>query len=225
MGGDRVEGGAPGGRARDPIEVFIAEHHPLYRFALELTVERHPQLRLVGVAADGQVAREELKRLRPEVALLDLGLPRCDGMVLLASVRSESLPVKALVLSGTVDGSTVRAALAAGARGFLSKDATSDQISEAVIAVARGQVPVSADAGQALAQTLGVESNRGRLRLTTREREVLVLLAEGQSGPQIARALYVSPATVKSHTAALYSKLGVSTRAAAIAEAFREGML
>jgi len=198
--------------------VMVADDHPVFRGALVDALKRRPDLDLVGEAENGQRALEQLRELRPDVILVDARMPAVDGLEVLRSVVREDLPTKVLMLSGETEGADVSEALASGAAGYLAKTASALEIGDAVVAAARGE----AVSGHAPAAGGGA----GRPgALTVREIEVLALAAEGHSGPEIGRALYVSPATVKTHLRNIYDKLGVTDRAAAVAEGMRRGLL
>jgi two-component system, NarL family, nitrate/nitrite response regulator NarL len=197
--------------------VLVAEDHPLFRGALVEALRRRPDLELVGEAEDGEQALELARGLKPDVVLVDARMPTLDGVEVLRSVIREKLPTRVLMLSAEASGSLVSEALEIGAAGYLPKTADAEAIGEAVSAVARGQI------------VLGEPANGDREHdgppLTAREREILSLTAQGRSGPQIGRELYVSPATVKTHLKNIYEKLGVTDRAAAVAEGIRRGLL
>jgi two-component system nitrate/nitrite response regulator NarL len=194
--------------------VLVAEDHPLFRSALVDALKRRPDIELVGEAADGQQALDLARGLRPDVVLMDARMPTLDGVEVLRSVMREKLPTRVLMLSAEASGAVVSEAMAMGAAGYLPKTADAEEIGNAVSAVGRGQ-SVSGDAPPA----------PDAPALTARESEVLALAAAGQSGPQIGRELQVSPATVKTHLKNIYGKLGVTDRAAAVAEGIRRGLV
>jgi two-component system nitrate/nitrite response regulator NarL len=194
--------------------VLVAEDHPLFRSALVDALKRRPDIELVGEAADGQQALDLARGLRPDVVLMDARLPTLDGVEVLRSVMREKLPTRVLMLSAEASGAVVSEAMAMGAAGYLPKTADAEEIGNAVSAVGRGQ-SLSGDAPAA----------PDAPALTARESEVLALAAAGQSGPQIGRELQVSPATVKTHLKNIYGKLGVTDRAAAVAEGIRRGLV
>jgi two-component system nitrate/nitrite response regulator NarL len=157
--------------------------------------------------------------------VLDLKMPDLDGLQVLEQVSAEDLPTRIVLLSGHTSGESVYRAVAMGVRGVLSKEAMPDEIGDAVAAVARGETVLHPGAQLALARAVQRREETGRPQLTERERQVLALLAEGHSAPEIGRRLYLSTATIKSHLHTLYEKLGVSDRAAAVAVAMRTGLL
>ena len=198
--------------------VLVAEDHPLFRGALVEALRRRPDLELVGEAEDGEQALELARGLKPDVVLVDARMPTVDGVEVLRSVVREKLPTRVLMLSAEVSGSHVSEAIAMGAFGYLDKTADADAIGDAVSAVARGQIVL----GDAVSDQ---EQQQSAPALTARELEILALAAQGRTGPQIGRELYVSPATVKTHLKNIYEKLGVTDRAAAVAEGIRRGLL
>jgi two-component system nitrate/nitrite response regulator NarL len=145
-------------------------------------------------------------------------MPTLDGVEVLRSVVREKLPSRVLMLSAEASGSHVSEAIAMGASGYLAKTADADAIGDAVTAVARGQIVL----GEAVSDQ---DEQQPGPPLTARELEILALAADGRTGPQIGRELYVSPATVKTHLKNIYEKLGVTDRAAAVAEGIRRGLL
>jgi two-component system nitrate/nitrite response regulator NarL len=194
--------------------VLVAEDHPLFRSALVDALKRRPDLELIGEAEDGRQALELTRGLRPDVVLMDARLPTLDGVEVLRSVVNEQLPTRVLMLSAEASGTVVSEAMEIGAAGYLVKTADADGIGDALI---------PDELGQKLAGGAPVATDRPML--TKREAEILALAAEGQSGPQIGRELNVAPATVKTHLKNIYEKLGVTDRAAAVAEGIRRGLV
>lgn len=205
--------------------VLIADDHPIYREGLTRAVARRPDLELVGEADNGRVALERIRALAPAVALLDVKMPGLDGLQVLNAVRRDALPTAVVLLSAHTTPETVYECLAGGARGFLSKEADRDEICDAVAAAARGEVRLSHDLQGQLVRQVQLRAAAQAPRLSAREAEVLAMIADGMSAPEIARRLTLSTATVKSHLQRLYEKLEVSDRAAAVATAMRQGLL
>ena len=186
------------------VRVLIAEEHPLYREGVVRAIKERPELELVGETSDGRKALAMIKELQPDVAVLDVKMPALDGLQVANAVVRDAVTTRVLMLSAFLDRQIVFQAVAAGAAGYLSKDADRLEITHAILAVNwRPDAP----------------------SLSERERQVLEMIAEGMLAPEIGRRLYLSPATVKSHLQSLYEKLGVSDRAAAVAEAMRRGLL
>jgi two-component system nitrate/nitrite response regulator NarL len=207
------------------ISVLVADDHPVYREGIVRAVKERPELELVGDVATGREALELIQAVRPQVALLDMKLPDLDGRQVLSAIGREGLPTKVVFVSAYLDSEVVYAAIGAGARAYLSKDATRGQICDAVAAVQRGDTVFAAEVQTGLAHEIQLRSADDANVLTPREREILALTAQGLLAPDIGRRLYLSPATVKTHLQRLYGKLGVSDRAAAVAEAMRRGLL
>ena len=208
------------------VSVLVADDHPLFRDGIVRAVRERPDLELIAEASDGQAALSLIRELRPQVAILDLSLPELDGIDVLSAVRRDGLPTRVLMLSASTEGAIVFQAVSAGASGYLSKAAGRDQVCDAVAAIARGQTVLGEGLQDGLLDEVrarGVDDLRPIL--TAREREVLVLIADGLSAPEIGERLFVSASTVKTHMGHLYEKLDVSDRAACVAEAMRRGLL
>lgn len=208
------------------VSVLVADDHPLFRDGISRAVRERPDLELIAEAADGRRALELIRSLRPDVAVVDLSLPGLDGIGVINAVRRDGLSTRVLVLSAAIDGAIVHKAVSTGAAGYLSKSASRPDVCDAVAAVARGELVLepALQAGLlAEVQARGVEDERPVL--TAREREILALMADGMSAPAMGERLYLSPATVKTHMSHMYEKLGVSDRAACVAEAMRRGLL
>ena len=188
-------------------------------------LRRRAEIESVAEAASGREALEALSRLLPDVALLDIQMADLDGVQVARVVSRESLPTRTLFLSAYYDQEIVYKALAAGAAGYLSKDARGNEIADAVVAVARGETVLGRDIQAAVAQRIRQTASPAGPALSDREREVLRLVAAGRSAPEVARQLHVSPTTVKTHLQRVYEKLGVGDRAAAVAEAMRRQLL
>ena len=196
----------------------------MYRSGVIDAIKRRPELEFAGEAANGRAALELIRTLSPDVALVDLQLPDLDGMAVANAVGRDRLGTRVLVLSAHFDSPTVYAALGAGASGYLSKDASGREICEAIEAVARGETVLGGDIQAAVAAEIRRREPRQAM-LSEREHEVLKLTADGLSASEISGQLHVSQTTVKTHLQRVYEKLGVSDRAAAVAEAMRRKIL
>jgi two-component system nitrate/nitrite response regulator NarL len=205
--------------------VIVADDHPLFREAIVRAVRERPEFEVVREAADGREALEAIRALKPDVAVLDIKMPELDGLKVLNAVRRDDLATRVILLSAFLDGATAFEAVAGGAAAFLSKDADRRRITDTIAAVSRGETVLGPEIQAGLAEEIRVRGAKDRPGLSAREREILGHIAEGRSAPEIAKLLFLSPATVKSHLGALYEKLGVSDRAAAVAEAMRRGLL
>jgi two-component system nitrate/nitrite response regulator NarL len=210
---------------RPGIRVYLADDHPVYLEGLKRAIKARPDLELVGDSENGRQALEDLKRDAPDVALLDMRMPELSGPQILDSVKRDGVATKIIFLSAFSEAELIYEAMAKGAMGYLSKLADPDTILDAVVAVHRGETVLSPDFQAGLVNELQRrETDTGPL-LTTREKEILALTAEGYSAPEIARNLHLSTATIKTHLHNLYEKLGVSDRASAVAVAMRRGLL
>jgi two-component system nitrate/nitrite response regulator NarL len=211
----------PGGRVR----VLAADDQPLYRDALARAIGGRPELELVGEAGDGREALDAISARSPDVALIGSTLDGLSGEQVLSAVARDRLRTRVVMMAARPDPRQVYAALAEGAAGFLTKDADARELCDAITAVARGRTVLSPDLQTCLAEEIRLRTPRERPVMSARERETLALIAEGLSAPDIARTLHLSTATVKTHLQHIYEKLGVSERAAAVAEAMRRGLL
>jgi two-component system nitrate/nitrite response regulator NarL len=208
------------------VSVVVADDHPLFREGIERAVRERPDLELVGAASNGREALERIRELAPLVAVLDVRLPELDGLQVLNAVMRDGLPTRVVFLSASGEPELVYRAVQAGAAGYFRKEADRDAILNGIAAVAAGRSAIEPDLQSGVFDQIRLRgSGDERPILTVREREVLTLMAEGLSGPQIAEQLIVALPTVKTHQTRLYEKLGVSERAAAVAEAMRRGLL
>ena len=208
------------------VTVLVADDHPIYREGIVRAIKDRPELELVGEAGDGRQALEQVRRLTPAVAVLDIRMPGLDGTQVLAAMRREGLRTEVLFLSAFMEPELAYKTVAAGAKGYLSKESSRQEVCEAIVTIARGGTALAAQAQAGLAEQIQErERSGGPPQLTAREQEVLRLVSEGYSAPDIGKHIHLSTTTVKSHLHSLYEKLGVSDRAAAVAEAMRRGML
>jgi two-component system nitrate/nitrite response regulator NarL len=212
-------------RSPSRIEVLIADDHPLYRKAVADAIKGRPGLALVSEVGDGREALEQIRARQPAVALLDVQMPGLDGLAVLNAVTREQLPTRVLLLTAQLDSAAAFKAIGAGATGCLLKDASADEVCDAIAAVARGETVLAPEVQAAIASEIRIRSVQERPILSPREHEILVLTADGLSAPDIAKRLVLSPATVRTHLQHLYDKLEVSDRAAAVAEAMRRGVI
>jgi two-component system nitrate/nitrite response regulator NarL len=208
------------------VRVLVADDHPIYREGIVRAVNERPDLELVGEAADGREALEGIKSLDPDVAVLDIRMPGLDGTQVLGAIRRDGLGASVLFLSAFMEPDLAYSTVAAGASGYLSKESSRQEICDAIAAVARGGTAFASEVQEGLQSAV---RDRGRAdgapALTDREHQVLRLVAEGLTAPQIGERINLSPATVKTHLHTLYEKLGVSDRAAAVAEGMRRGLV
>jgi DNA-binding NarL/FixJ family response regulator len=204
-----------------PITVLIADDHPVVRQGLAVLFEVQDDITLLGQASDGAEAVRLTHELAPDVLVLDLMLPGLDGMGVLARLQADGSRTRVLVLTSASGSARPALALQAGAAGFLYKDVDPDALVRAIRSVHDGNT-VLAPGAAGLVAGRPVRDARGIGALTSREREVFALLADGQSNREIARTLRVSEKTVKTHVSAVLAKLGVADRTQAALLAVRE---
>jgi two-component system, NarL family, nitrate/nitrite response regulator NarL len=207
------------------IRVYLADDHPVYLDGLKRAIKERPEIELIGDSEDGRQALTDLKRINPDVALLDIRMPGLSGTEILEACQRDGLTTRIVFLSAHAESDLIYEAMAKGALGYLSKLAHPDAIFDAIAAVHRGDTVLSPEFQAGLVGELQRRETDTRPLLTPREREVLTLTAEGQSAPEIGRELHLSTATIKTHLHTLYEKLGVSDRASAVAVAMRKGLL
>jgi DNA-binding NarL/FixJ family response regulator len=211
------------------VRVLLADDQRVVREGLSMVLGLLPDVDLVGTAADGEEAVALAGRLHPDVVLMDLRMPRLDGIAATERLGREQPAVRVVALTTYADDASVLAALRAGARGYLTKDAGADDIAAAIAAVARGEAALD-PAVQHHVVAAVAEPDHGATEpslpdeLTPREAEVLGLIAAGLTNAEIADRLVVSPATVKSHVNHIFAKADLRDRAQAVAYAFRHGL-
>jgi two-component system nitrate/nitrite response regulator NarL len=211
--------------APQKVRVVVADDHPLYRDGVVRALQASGRAEVVAEAEDGRVALEEIQKHKPDVALLDYRLPELDGVEVTHAIVRDGLPTRVLLLSAFTDSGVVYKALQVGVAGYVSKEARREQIVDAVLACARGETVLPPELASGLASEIRLRATNDAPALTERESEILRLIAAGNSLPSIAKELFLGLTTVKTHTQHLYEKLGVSDRAAAVAEAMRRGLI
>jgi two-component system nitrate/nitrite response regulator NarL len=207
------------------FRVLVADDHPVYRQGLVDAIKLRPELEFAGEAETGDEALSAIRSLAPDVAVVDMKMPGLDGLDVVKAVVRDGLDSRVVFLSAYLESATVYEAVEAGARGYLSKDSDADAICEAIVKVARGETVMGVETQRAIAEEIRMRAPAEPSPLSQREREILRLTANGESASDIAARLFLSPATVKTHLQRVYQKLGVSDRAAAVAEAMRRGLL
>jgi DNA-binding NarL/FixJ family response regulator len=215
-----------------PVSVLLADDQRLVRESLATLLGLLEGIELVATASDGEEAFALAARHRPQVVLMDLRMPRVDGIEATRRLREEVPEVQVIALTTYADDESVLAALRAGARGYLTKDASADDIRQAIFGVAAGEAALDPAVQHAVVAALAGESDADGARgeeelpdgLTPREAEVLGLIAEGLTNTEISERLVVSPTTVKSHINHLFGKAGLRDRAQAVRYAYRHGL-
>jgi two-component system, NarL family, nitrate/nitrite response regulator NarL len=207
------------------VRVVVGDDHPVFRDGVARGLSASGRVIVVEQAGNGREALDAIREHGPEVALLDQRMPELDGISVARAVTREGLATRVLLLSAFTDGPTVFEALEAGAAGFLSKESTPTEIVDAVLAAARGDKVLPPSLAGSVVDEIRLRSTDRPPHLSPREQEVLKMIAEGMSVPAIAGQLHLAPTTIKTHVGTLYEKLGVSDRAAAVAEAMRRKLL
>ncbi len=207
------------------VRVVVADDHPFFRDGVARGLVHSGRIEVVAEAGDGREALEAIRRDDPDVALVDYDMPDIDGLGVVRAAVRDGLRTRVLLLSAHTDSAVVFQALQEGAAGYLAKDAKRAEIVEAVLDVARGRTVVPAELAAGLAGEIRIRAQSQGPVLSERERQVLQAFARGLSVPQVAGELFIGVSTVKTHTQRLYEKLGVSDRAAAVAEGMRRGLV
>ena len=207
----------------DPVDVVLVEDHPTFRLGLRARLELEPDLRVVGEAGSGREALEVVRDSVPDVAVVDLNLPDLDGVTVIRDLATVAPQVRVLVLT-MLDDESVVAAVRAGARGYLLKDAEPGRIVAAVRAVAAGEVVYSARVAERLLALTATPGPRPFADLSQRETEILALAAEGLTNTEIGRRLGLRPKTVRNYVSNVIGKLHAADRAEAIHKARQVGL-
>ncbi|MFJ9694594.1 response regulator [Kitasatospora sp. NPDC101183] len=207
------------------ITLILVDDHPVVRDGLRGMFETAPEFHVLGEASDGVEAVELAERLDPDVVLMDLRMPGGGGVEAIAELARRGARSKVLVLTTYDTDSDTLPAIEAGATGYLLKDAPREELFTAVRAAAEGRTVLSPAVASRLVSRVRTPSSPAQAPLSAREREVLALVARGTANREIARALFISEATVKTHLTHLYAKLGVNDRAAAVAAGYDRGIL
>jgi two-component system nitrate/nitrite response regulator NarL len=209
----------------EKVRVVVGDDHPLFRDGVVRALQNSGEIEIVAEADDGTSALEAIRTHRPQVALLDYRMPGMDGAEVAAAVTRDELPTRVLLISAHDDAAIVYHALQEGAAGFLPKESSRSEIVAAVLSCAKGHDVLPASMAAGLAGEIRKRNEPSGPTLSAREREVLVMIADGKTIPSIAGELYLAPSTIKTHVQRLYEKLGVNDRAAAVAEAMRRRLL
>ncbi len=211
----------------EPTTVVIADDHPMIRQGLRLTLDDLPGIQVIGEATTGRQAVQLAESLQPDVLIMDINMPEGNGIDATRALAQSSPHVNVLILTMFDDDASVFQAMRAGARGYLLKGAGEDEIERAVRGVADGEAIFGPAIAQRVLDFLSGTTPRQVAafpELSEREREVLSLLAEGRSNPDIARRLFLSPKTVRNHVSNIFTKLQVADRAQAIIKARDAGL-
>lgn len=206
----------------DRISVLIVDDHPVVREGLRAFLELHEDLEIVGEAADGVEALEKVGQLVPDVVLMDLVMPRMDGIITIRQIRDLSPSTRILVLTSFSENDKVFPAIKAGAHGYLMKDIRPVELAESIRSVYKGESSLHSEIAKKLMDQLAQDEEATEDKLTLRETEVLRLIARGHSNKEIAAALLISEKTVKTHVSNILQKLHLADRTQAALYAVRQ---
>ena len=207
-----------------PIRVLLVDDHAVVRSGLGAFLLAFDDLDLVGEASSGEEAVRLCDRLQPDVVLMDLVMPGMDGAQATRSIRQKCPAIQVIALTSFKEKELVEGVMEAGAIGYLLKNVSADELAKAIREAHAGRPTLAPEAAQALIQATREPPQIG-FDLTDREIEVLALLVEGLSNPEIAERLVVSRSTVKFHVSSILSKLGAASRTEAVAVTVKEGLL
>ncbi|MFJ4767682.1 response regulator [Streptomyces uncialis] len=204
------------------LRIVLADDHTVMRAGVAALLAADPGIEIVGEADNGRQAVELAERLAPDVALLDLRMPVMDGVDATARIVAGPAPTRVLILTTYDTDSEIERAVEAGAIGYLLKDTTQEQLSDAIRAAARGETVLAPRVAERLVARM---RQPARIALTSREVEVLGGVADGLSNAEIGRRLVIAEATVKTHLLRVFAKLDVSDRTHAVVTALERGLL
>lgn len=206
-------------KKKSPIRLLVVDDHPAFRMGLAALIASAPDMEIVAEAGDGRAAVEIYRREQPDIVLTDLRMPGFSGVELILAVRKEFPDAKFIVITTYDSDEDVYRAIQSGAKSYLLKDMTKEQITATIRAVQLGEQVLPRHVAERLAE----RQQRGEL--TPRETEILELLTRGRSNKEISSALFISEDTVKSHLKTLFAKLGVQDRTEAAISAIRHGII
>ncbi len=205
------------------VRLLITDDHEVVRQGLRLYLRRDPEIEIVGEAADGEEAVELARSLGPDVVLMDLLMPRMDGIEATEAIRSEMPEVEVVALTSVLEDVSVTGAIRAGAIGYLLKDTKAEHLCRAIKGAAAGQVQLAPEAAARLMTEVRLPESPEEL--TPSETGILKRVARGQANKEIARDLFVEERTVKTHVTSILRKLGVKSRTQAALHAIRSGLV
>jgi DNA-binding NarL/FixJ family response regulator len=215
-----------------PLRILIVEDDPMMQIGLQHTLSVHSHIEIVGVAEDGYLGVESALSLKPDVIIMDVGMPHTDGITATQQIKQAIPDMKVIMLTSHTSQTEVIAALSSGADGYCVKGTSADQLVKAIDIVSQGATYLDAQVAQTVINQLKPVTSETKPTqsippgtLSTREMEVLRLIVEGYSNPEIAKALYLSEHTVKTHVRGIMNKLLVNDRVQAAVVALRSGLV
>lgn len=209
-----------------PVRVLIVEDDPLMQLGLEQSLQEYPQITLVGMAEDGYLGVEAALKLKPDIVIMDIGLPRLDGIAATQRIKAALPNVHVVMLTSHTSETEIVAALASGADSYCIKGASLDRLITAIAAAQEGATYLDPQIAKKVVEHLKPPTPAANLgQLSQRELEVLKLMVDGKSNPEIAAVLYLSPNTVKTHVRGIMNKLAVDDRVQAAVVALRSGLV
>ena len=211
-----------------PTRILIVDDHTMVRDGLSTMLQRQPDFEIVGEAENGKEGVEQAGRLRPDLILMDLRMPEMDGVEAMRQIRAQQPEIEFLVLTTFDTDEYIFDAVEVGAKGFLLKDTSREELFNAVRTVSKGNSYFQPDIGSRLAdQFASLRKGGGHVTdaLSQREREVLNLIAKGKANKEVAAELSLSESTVKTHVSNIFSKLGVNDWTGAVTAAIQKGII
>jgi two-component system, NarL family, response regulator LiaR len=208
----------------NPIRILLADDHMVVRSGLSTVLAVYDDMKLVGEAGDGEEAVRLCEKLQPDVVLMDLLMPKMDGVAATRAIKARWPRIQVIALTSFKEKEYVEGALKAGAGGYLLKNVSAEELVNAIRRAVSGQPSLSPEAAQVLIRKVNEPAPLGR-DMTDREKEILALMVEGLSNSEIAERLIVSQSTVKFHVSNILSKLGVTSRTEAVAQALKHHLV
>ncbi len=209
-----------------PLRILIVEDDPMMQLGLEQSLEDYPQLKIVGQAEDGYLGVEAALKLKPDLVVMDIGLPRLDGIAATAQIKAALPEVRVVMLTSHTSETEIIAALSGGADAYCIKGASVDRLLTAIAAAHDGGGYLDPQIARRVVEHLRPPQPATHIgQLSQRELDVLKLMVEGYSNPEIAAALYLSPNTIKTHIRGIMNKLAVDDRVQAAVVALRTGLV
>lgn len=220
------------------VKVLIVEDHDMARMGLSVILSRNPNIEISDMSADGQDGVDKALKLKPDVVIMDIGLPTIDGIEATRKIKTSNPQIKVLMYTSREEEDDIFDSFKAGADGYITKGATSEQTVAAVLAVSEGagwlDPAIAKIVLRNVRKSSDVETKRGEINyklgknlygLTEREMEVLALIVDGMSNPQISEKLVITLSTTKTHVHSILQKLYVESRSKAVATAMKEGLV